>query len=148
MDAISIAKEKRHYNKESQSGSLSDIQSVGFTKPVGYLPLSTIREDGGSVKVLSAEAKRKGFIVRLFRKNEVPIVSGALFVADPVTLTKLLEKNKNTIKAFGWSSNPHTFLEEIATRQAPRKTKLFDVVADAFADPENQGRTNILASTE
>jgi len=30
------------------------------------------------VKALSAEAKQKGFIVRLFRENEAPIVSGAV----------------------------------------------------------------------
>jgi hypothetical protein len=144
-----LREEKRQQsNKIQQPDILNDIRNIGPAKPVGYLPLSTIKAYGGNVKALSAEAKRKGFIVRLFRKGEAPIVSGALFVASPVALTKLLEKHKDTVAAFGWSSNPETFLEEMATRQATPKTKLYDVVADAFADYKNQNRTDILASTE
>jgi hypothetical protein len=146
MKVTSIENEVQQSRKH-RSDPLSDIRSVGLTKPVGYLPLSTIKRLGGNMKTLSAEAKRKGFIVQLYREGEAPIVSGALFVASPVALTKLLEKNKDTVAAFGWSSNPETFLEEIATRQATPKTKLFDIVADAFADYENQNRTNISENT-
>jgi hypothetical protein len=131
-----------------QPDILNDVRNVGPAKPVGYLPLSTIRAYGGNIRTLASEAKRKDFIVRLFCEGEAPIVSGALFVASPVALTKLLKKHKDTVAAFGWSSNPETFLEEIATRQATPKTKLYDVVADAFADYENQNRTDIFANTE
>src|SRR5262245_16785239 len=75
MNNLTIMMEVKYSRINHQSDLLSDIRSVGSTKSVGYLPLSTIKEPGGNVKMLSAEAKRKGFIVRLYRKNEAPIVS-------------------------------------------------------------------------
>jgi hypothetical protein len=127
---------------------LSDIRSVGPGKPVGYLPLSTIKTYRGDIKLLTKEAKQGGLMVRVFNENETNIGSGALYVAHKKTLMRLLEQNKNILKHFGWSSNPAKFIEDLATKVAPRKTKLFDVVADAFVDYVNQGRTDAVEQPE
>src|SRR5215211_6102571 len=133
MQAL-VASELRKFHKKHHSETLSDLRNVGSIRSVGCLPLSTIKMNGGNVDELIMEAKQKGFIVRLFPEGETHYGSGALYIADPLGLTKLLTENKDTLTAYGWSSEPLEFIGQLATQLAPRKTKLFDVVADAFAD--------------
>jgi hypothetical protein len=124
---------------------LDDLRNIGPDKPLGYLPISTINKYLKSdMQNLIREAEEKGLFVKIFRDGEVPITGGALFMADVTALDQLIKLHERTLKAFGWPIEPKEFLEYVATRHAPNKTKLFDVVADAFADYINTGRTDVV----
>lgn len=122
----------------SQKVFFDDLQKVGREKPLGYLPLDTIRdlnhEDPTEVMRV---AKKKGFYAEVILNDEPGSrVSndGWLFVADLNSLQKLLEKNIEILNEYGWSSDPIKFIKRITTNRgvAFPKTKLFDLIADAI----------------
>lgn len=126
-----------------------DLQKVGKNKPLGYLPLDTIRncnhEDPAEVMRV---AKSKGLYTEILqRDNPDSLVSedGWLFVADLDSLRELLEKNADLLNEYGWSNDPVKFIKRITTSKgsAFQKTKLFDLIADAYGDFDNPGRTDI-----
>jgi len=130
-----------------------DLQKVGKDKPLGYLPLDTIRglnhEDPLEVM---RKAKEKDLYAEILQ-NDGPdsLISGDgwLFVADLNALGELLEKNADILNEYGWSRDPKEFIKRITTSRglAFPKTKLFDLIADAYGDLNNPGRTNIVETS-
>lgn len=141
-DIIQAMKETKEKPTPAEIGEiLSDVRSVGPKKPLGYLPLSTIKRDCGvDPQLLIAEANRQGKISRIFSQTECGIGSGALFVADRVALQKLLSQNSVELKRCGWPDDVNGFINFVAVETAEPETLLFNIVADAFADYENPGR--------
>jgi hypothetical protein len=115
---------------------------VGPEKPLGYLPIDTIiNVCKENPQQLTEEAKRKGLLVKYIHyqyHNDIH-----LYMADQDALEELLQQNADVLKASGWPLEPEKFIEYIAFKFAPEKTKLRDVVSDAFADYTNPGRTDV-----
>ena len=125
-----------------------DLLIVGKDKPLGYLPLKTIinlnHEDPAEVMRVAIE---KGLYAEILQNDdEDSRISddGWLFVADLDSLRKLLEKNASLLNEHGWSGDPIEFIKRITTNSgsASSKTKLFDLIADAYGDTNNPGRTD------
>lgn len=122
------------------------LQRVGPEKPLGYLPLDTIRYyNQEDPEVLRQQAIDKGLYAKVFDEEESKIASGALYIADIHSLQSLLDSNKTTLSTYGWPGKAEDFIEQVTKETAPAKTKLFDLIADAFADKRNPGRSDIEA---
>jgi hypothetical protein len=117
---------------------LNDLLDVGPKKPLGYLPLSTIR---GHCKVnpedIAQYLQQKGMEVRLWHESFCRVSSGALYAYDAKALQDLLDKNAPILTEAKWPTAAEQFVNHVATELAPSYTPLFDVVADAFADQNN-----------
>lgn len=121
--------------------SLDDIRNIGPEKPLGTLTLEIIRDRFHiNPAKLAQEARAKGLFVKF--TEETPVHPPALYVADKTALAALLERHAETLQAAGWTTNPDDFIENVSHIQVLHKTKLYDVVADAFAHYTNPGRTD------
>lgn len=121
-----------------------DLERVGKVKPLGYLPLDTIRVyNREDPEVVAKRAKESGLYAILFSEEESRVRSGALYIADIASLNELLLANRTTLLEYGWPADPLNFIRRVTTESAPKKTVLFDLIADAFADYTNPGRTDV-----
>lgn len=66
-----------------------------------------------------------------------------VYVYDPVSLRDLLNNNKDLLEANGWPTDPNKFVNYVCLITAKSKSALFDLVADAFGDKTNTGRTDV-----
>lgn len=130
-------------NKKEKS-FYDDIERVGVDKPLAYLPIDTIRNINGQDPLeVMKQAKKNGYYAKIFSEKKSGIHSGALFVADLNSLRKLLEKNVDLLKIYRWPTDPVDFIKVILKEVAPEKCQLFDLVADAYGDHNNPGRTSV-----
>ncbi len=124
--------------------SLADL-NVGPEKPLGYLVVERIKTLGGDPEMIRREAERKGQLVKSFRIEDGSLngPGDTLFVADKDALARLLSLNASILLEAGWPTEPETFVDFVATHAAPFKTKLYDIIADAFGDKSNPKRTDV-----
>jgi hypothetical protein len=138
-DAAQIVSDSEIQEKQNH---LDDLRKVGKEKPLGYLPIDTITKIcNETIENIAKEAKIKGLSLKRFRREQTK--SGVLYVYDKKSLGELLQKNSSTLQEAGWPTDPSAFVWKVSSTTAPNKTKLFDVIADAFADYTNQGRTDV-----
>lgn len=125
-----------------------DIQRVGKDKPIGYLPLSVVKDlNHEDPAEIMKQAREKGFYTEILQNDDPDSrisKDGWLFVADLDSLQNLLDKNADLLNEYGWSGDPIKFIKRITTNRGTAfpKTKLFDLIADAFGDFHNPGRTD------
>lgn len=122
---------------------LRDLERVGPHKPVGYMPLKFLELRGHSISELQKMFEAKGLKTCVLPPTDSGTYSGALYVYDEQALSKHLEHSKAILAEAGWPTDVESFIRDVDSVIAPTKTALFDVVADAFADTKNQGRTNV-----
>ena len=67
---------------------------------------------------------------------------GRLFVYSEYYLQCLLDENRGVCEEAGWPTDAVDFVSRVATEKAPGKTAIFDLIADAFGDRFNPGRTD------
>jgi hypothetical protein len=116
---------------------LNDLRLVGPHKPLGNLPLSTIREDCGiEPEKLQKELENNGIKTLILTKEECSISSGALYVYDEEALAQLLKDNEKTLSEAGWPTQPVPFIRHLKVLAEP-ETDLFNVIADAYGDKRN-----------
>lgn len=129
-----IANEKPQYS--------NDLQRVGPDKPLSYLPASTLIKSNGEdpLQVIQL-AREKGFFATAISKKDNS--DATIVVADTQSLSKLLEERKSVLEFHGWPTEIDAFIKRILTQNAPEKTDLFDLIADAFGDKTNEGRTDV-----
>ncbi len=140
-EEISDAEEaRRNYLKSLDKDKLlKDLVNVGPNKPVGYLPIDTLEELGIDVNGLVQELEGKSLTVRKQRNSIYPDSNICLFVYDFKALKSLLESNKRILDKYNWPSDPDAFVGFL--KFIAEKGELFDLVADAFGDKTNPGRT-------
>jgi hypothetical protein len=114
---------------------LDDIQNVGITKLLGYLPLCTIIEEGVTVEQMIDEAESRGMKIFLFAQENCKVFSGALYVADIESLNIFLNqpKQRNILKRNKWPTDATAYVNMIASHFA-HTPKLFELVALTFQD--------------
>lgn len=115
---------------------MSDLWRVGPTKPLGYLPLSTLKRHGFEAGALAAHFDRLGFGTRRFSPRETVIASGALYVFHR-TLADLLYEYRALLASYGWPTEPQAFVQKVATVEVPEdgSAPLHHLIARAFGDP-------------
>ncbi|MCS7091818.1 MAG: hypothetical protein NZM26_00490 [Patescibacteria group bacterium] len=67
----------------------------------------------------------------------------SVYVYDPESLAKLLKENEHLLRNYGWPTNPNEFVNYVYLIHADQKTPLFDLIANAFGDKSNPGRTDV-----
>jgi hypothetical protein len=113
--------------------ALSDLYRVGPDKPIGYLPLSTIKKAGAEPRRLYKEMKGRGLSAHLFSEGESQVCSGALYVWDVHSLQKLLDINTDILDAAGWPRAAEEFVKRVVVDFAEYGS-IYELVGVAFAD--------------
>ncbi len=124
---------------------LDDLYRVGPEKPMGYLPVeSIVRYAKADPDEVVQELQERGLTVVLFQQPHSH--SPTLYAYDEAALRDLLEQPQHvqTLQEADWPTEPGAFVRKVESDQAPMHTALFDLVADAFADPHNGLRTDPL----
>lgn len=111
---------------------LQDLYRVGKSKPVGYLPLSTIRE-ASNEKELIKWATQVKLSHQLFYGHQCNIGSGALFIYDRGELQDFLICYSMTLLGAGVPTDPDSYITYIAKNHVMDK-KAFRIVGLSFAD--------------
>jgi hypothetical protein len=114
---------------------LLSLSRVGPNKPIGYLPLYTLRDVARvDPESIAAAAIGRGLAAVQFGPEECCIKSGALYVYDPVALSEILGARADTLAAEGVPSNPDRFVAFIAATWLEHSHPAYPIVAAAFGD--------------
>lgn len=119
---------------------LTDLTDVGPTKPLGYLPLQTLRGYHIDLQQLEATLLARGLSVLRTDPTESHIRSGALYAYHEPSLRALLERSARVLTVAAWPTEPTAFVQAVDTLTAPRDTELYELVAEAFGDGETSQR--------
>ena len=129
------------------NSTIDGIKQVGPNKPMGYYPLPYGMSEQ-EISALIDEYLDKGLEVTLHRRTR------QLWVYDRVALQALLDTRRDVlldevpqIDGKPLTISPSPYANEFAwfvmeTQRIPPKTRLFDLIADAFGDKNNPGRTD------
>lgn len=125
---------------------LSDLSEVGPNKPLGYLPIDTLVEVCGvDIEAYKHTLNQQGLkTLQLSMKESNVGWNGALFAYHEESLKQLLEERKSVLIDYHWPTDPEQFVRHLNV-PAPSKTPIFDLIADAFNDRFNSGRTDVEA---
>jgi hypothetical protein len=116
----------------------NDLIRVGPRKPVGYMPLKELDDLDGVRKDLES----RGLSVVVMDDRECNIESGAMVAYDRDALGSLLKSHRSILAKSQWPDDPDSFIRHHMIHNAPFRTKLYDLVADAYGDFENHFRSN------
>src|ERR1700742_2313163 len=90
---------------------LSNLTRVGPDKPIGYLPLYTIRDIlVMDPSALARESVTQGFSVAVFQADQCCIKSGALYLYHRSSLEPLLHPASSVLAAGGRPIGPDEFV--------------------------------------
>jgi hypothetical protein len=98
-----------------RSAIQSSLTRVGPAKPIGYLPLDTIRDVlQTDPHALAHEAEANGLSAALLGPDQCCIRSGALYVFHRQSLEALLQSSSSILSASRWPLDPDRFVARIA----------------------------------
>lgn len=114
---------------------LRSLTEVGPSKPIGYLPLYTIKDFVQlSPQTIAAAATARGLTTAQFSPKECCIKSGALYVYHREALASLLQARAEVITAGGLPLDPDRFVAHIAAVWFKADHPASAVIRTAFAD--------------
>jgi hypothetical protein len=94
---------------------LLSLSGVGPKKPIGYLPLYTLRDIARlKPELVAADAVALGLAAAQFDPDECCIKSGALYVYDRLALSAILRGWASTLEAEQIPSDPDRFVAYVA----------------------------------
>ena len=120
--------------KDIQDG-LANIRSLGSQKPMGYLPIDTLKSYYRSSLEKEIElAKQNGY--RYLIAEHAPIgFEGALYVYDKKRLQEVLDLNKETLLKYDWPTEAEEFVGEVSRGWVlPDYPELLGVIQKAFGN--------------
>ncbi|MBT4942015.1 MAG: hypothetical protein HOL80_01930 [Candidatus Magasanikbacteria bacterium] len=107
---------------------------VGETKPLSYLPISTLREICGvEPQKMREELEEKGLAVIEFTQEESGVGGGALYTYDRDALRRVLESGRSTLEKNKWPTEPDEFVRNL--KVFAEDPDLYNLVMQVFADP-------------
>ena len=116
----------------------SDLLYVGTKKPMGWLPLSTIKMYGGesAVKDLIDWANKNHYDYKCVSEVRSHVASGALFIWDELMLGEVLDKYKNILTKAGIPIIPENYINYIMEHDVYSHKNLpaYIVVGFTFGD--------------
>lgn len=135
-----------HYSAEgrptreatTQPDYMQDLWQVGPKKPLGYLPLDTIKHIcDQDVEAVREACENRGLKTLLFSEDACTVRSGALYVYDHDALDEMLSNNLTTLVRANWPTEPEAFIQGVATTFA-EDSALYELVARTFADKRQE----------
>ncbi|SEI14033.1 hypothetical protein SAMN05216228_102789 [Rhizobium tibeticum] len=118
-----------------RSAILRSLTLVGPSKPVGYLPINTIKRFLDTTpKALAAAAARRGLASAHFTTRNTGIQSGALYVYDCDALERLLDEQAEAVAAAGLPLNADMFVAHIAAVFYDTGHPAHRIIAAAFGE--------------
>ena len=122
---------------EQRSAMLRSLTDVGVSKPVGYLPLETIRKCiRATPRSVADAAKARGLATARFYAKDCRIYSGALYVYDRQALSELLRADAEAVSAAELPLDPEDFVKLIATVTFEQDHLAYPIIAAAFGDKD------------
>jgi hypothetical protein len=125
---------------------IDDILEVGVSKSIGYAPLDRIARAGYQLQTLRQEFKLRGIDTILIEPSDDTgyghFINGALYVYDKRMLQELLDKKREIVEMSGWPIDAEEFVDRVIQHIAPGQTPIYDVISDAFASYDDEGRLN------
>ena len=115
---------------------MDDLFKVGPKKPLGYLPLKTIRSCGFKPGEVASDLEGRQLQTRFCTKEECKIAGGALYVWDHDALNRLLDTHRSILERHKWGVTPDEFVQDAITKDVPRDShpELYALVGQAFSD--------------
>ena len=114
---------------------LRSLSDVGPSKPVGYLPLYTIRDFvKADFNDLTQDAAARGLVAVQFGPAECCIKSGAFYVYHHDALAGLLSANSEVLLALRVPTEPALFVAYIAAVWLEDSHPACPIVAKAFGE--------------
>jgi hypothetical protein len=120
---------------------LPDLENVGQTKMLGYLPLSSIEEFcTKECDQLIAEAKAKNLAAVKFSRYQTTDYSGSLYIYDREKLQEFLNEpyNHAILKKSRWPTDADKFVVKVASVEARNPSPLYNLIAFAFGHTGEQ----------
>src|SRR5215475_4346924 len=122
-------------SEDERRALLQSLMEVGPAKPVGYLPLYTIKDlVRQTPEAVAAAATARGLVTAQFGAAACCIKSGALYVYDREALASLLRKRADALLASGLPLDPDRFIAHIATVWFEKDHPAYSIIARAFGD--------------
>jgi hypothetical protein len=114
---------------------LRSLSQVGPDKPIGYLPLYTLR-DFAMVEPadVAADAATRGLASAQFGPEACCIKTGALYVYHRDALKDLLHAHATTLAAANMSVEPGQFVAQIAAVWLAPSHPVYPIIGKAFGD--------------
>jgi len=119
--------------------------NIGPNKPMGYIIMDEERIFtmlDAVIKILEA----RGNQAIVLKPSEGHSLFPTLFAWNDVSVQRLLDENAGVLSAAGWPQTSEEFVKRVANQFVPSPSKLFDLIADAFGDKTNPGRTQFCSS--
>jgi hypothetical protein len=118
-----------------KSSILSSLTQVGPAKPIGYLPLYTIRDIlQMEPRALARDAQARGLSAALLGPDRCCIKSGALYLFDRKSLEQLLQSSRQILSASRWPPDPEQFVARIAREWLDQAHPVTPVIRRAFGE--------------
>ena len=96
----------------------------------------------GNTQDLLNLLESRGLSVIVLKQSECNIESGAIVAYHKKALGSLLKSRRRVLCRSGWPDDPDRFARYHMLHDAPFKTALYDLVADAYGDFENPFRSD------
>ncbi|MBZ9789974.1 hypothetical protein K9B32_07500 [Rhizobium sp. 3T7] len=120
---------------EKRDMLLRSLTDVGATKPIGYLPLYTIKEFLRSdPETIAADAVMRGLTTAQFAQNACCIKSGALYAYHRAALGDLLRENAAAVRVAGLPLDPDEFVAHVAANWYEMGHEAHPLIAAAFGE--------------
>jgi hypothetical protein len=114
---------------------LRSLTQVGPEKPIGYLPLYTLRDFAGvDPAIICAEATARGLAAAQFGPDDCCIDSGALYIYDRQALSLLLQAHSEILVEVGIPREPELFVALIAAVWLEPEHPVYQIIAKAFGE--------------
>lgn len=109
---------------------------VGPQKPLGYLDLGTIEENGYDVGELVEHFENAGKRTLLLEPENRRFPWGALYVYDPEALQALLDTHADILQAEGWPEDADAFVALVSEEPVNgyERKALYRLIGVAFND--------------
>lgn len=121
---------------------MRNLFDVGWTKPMGYLPIRTIGLAGWTVDRTLAWLATTELRHRQFKAAECSVASGALYVWHEGAVQRLLDLNPRIMHDSGWPTTAEDFVLSVATRFAEGPA-IYDLVGAMFSDKRMIGSLHV-----
>jgi hypothetical protein len=127
---------KRGFAEIASDGILNDLRCVGPSKPIGYLPLSTLIEAGWTQYMATDWARERSLKARVVLPGQSPYITSAVYVWDSQAMQALLDLNAHLVTRNGWTPVSEEFVEQLVNRRAETGSDLYQLIGYMFGDAE------------
>lgn len=137
------------YDPHDDPGIMRDLLDVGPRKPLGYLPLTTLRRHGYEPRAFRRAATVSGLTTRLFVRDSyvmLPPYRGRrrfplavqrehahLYVWHEPALQAMLDAHRDVLRDNRWPMKASAFVRKVS-RVSADEPRLYRLIGRAFAD--------------